>query len=1021
MSTNPAFGQWLRRLRAERDLTQERLADLAGCVAGMIRSIESGRRRPSALLARRLADSLQLPPAEREQFLRDARGVQPELTAEAVQPAAPAAPPGASPDGHILATKLFAPPPPPYTLARAHLLERLNRDAARLTLAIAPPGFGKSTLLSAWLAELQRPDDLASHTAGATSSEPRPTPQAPLAAWLSLDEQDDDPARFLTYLVAALQQVAPGRESRAAALLNNSQTPPQAVVAALINDLHADPRSLVLVLDDYHMISSAAVHDLLVILVERAPARLRLVIAARSDPPLPLARWRARGLLRELRGADLRFNLAEVTELLVERLNLPLTQAQVAALDARTEGWPAGLQLAGLSLQGHDDVAAFIAAFGGSHRFVFDYLAGEALARLPAHLRSFLLKTSVLRRMSAPLCDAVLGLVTTPDDAGYSGLLLHELEQRNLFLIALDDQRRWWRYHHLFGDVLLTQLLAGASTAEVAALHHRAARWYAEAGEDDEALHHAQLAGDAELTGALLARTTPQLYRQGALTTLLRRMRAVAPAALAARPALAAYAVLALVETGATDEAERLAEVAAPFVPATDPVARAYLLGAQAQLALAREAYERGIAYAHEALDLLGSGDPLFRYELLIISAGAYESANNLAAGLEAGQAALVLSRQLGQSTAVADLMVTNVLAAQGRTAEADAHLQAALAASTDARGELLPNAASLLVIAGRIRFEQGRVTESHALLERARGLVEAYDLTYQAVYVAITLSFTRRCTGDLDGAEEEAGRLRRLAEQLGSAFFLRVADGVDAELALAGDGVEAAVCWAERALGELRATPALMERELEYTLSCFYVLTSIGRAAELLPLVVPLRARLRDVGRWRTVVFVELYEALCLHGVGRSEEAREVLAAAVRQAAALQVMSVFLAVPDLIAELLPLVRSEAPAFVDRVLEAIGQHVTFTAPHAPVATGPRVAGRSNTQTHQRLAEALSERELEVLRLLGSGRSNQAIADELFLAVGTVKRHLNSIFGKLGVASRTEAVARAHTLGLLADT
>jgi LuxR family maltose regulon positive regulatory protein len=1003
MTSSQPFGPWLRRLRADRDLTQEALAEAVGCAAETIRSFEHGRRRPSLALAQRIAAILQLSTDERERFVHAARANRPGLSAAPASAQQPVIDPMRAPARALLATKLFAPPPPPHALPRANLRDRLAHSAARLTLVVAPPGFGKSTLLAGWIAHA--PGDPAGGAAPVRT------------AWLSLDEQDDDPIHVLVYLVAALHQAAPGRAGHADALLDAGQSAPQAVVTALINGLQADPTPLVLVLDDYHVIGNPAVHDLIATLVERAPAALRLVIAARSDPPLPLARWRARGLLHEVRVADLRFTPAEASGLLVERLGLALSPAQVAALEARTEGWPAGLQLAGLSLQGRDDVAAFIDAFSGSHRFVLDYLASETLARLPAHLRAFLLQTSVLRRLAAPLCDAVLGLAVTPGDAdGYSGLLLQEIERRNLFLIALDDQRRWWRYHHLFGDVLQAQLQAGVGAAEVATLHLRAARWYAGAGEADEAFHHARLAGDVALAAAALEQAAPGLLRQGALTTLLQRVRALPVDALAARPALAAYGIWALVEAGATDEAEQIAAAAKADRDPPDAVARGYLLGGRAEIALVRQDYAGSAAAAREALALLGAHDPFFRYELLVTLAGACESANELDEALAAARAAAALGRAMGQPTFAADVLVSNVLSVQGHGVEAEATIVAALAEHVDTDGEALPYAAVLLVLLARLRLDRGLVAEARALVAQARRQAEEHGFIYSVLYACSMQVHIGRCTGDLAAIAEAVAAMRALAEQLGAPFWRRLTEGAAAELALLRGETAPATAWAERALAEAEATPDRLGHEREYTLSGIYVLVSVGRGPELLPLVTAFGRRQRTAGRHRTALLLVLYEALCLHQAGRRAESATLLADALREAAAQGATSLVAMLPPLIFELLPAVRAAAPQLVDALLHMRAEKVRSNAGEvsdprpAPAPPAPRPP----------LAEPLSEREREVLLLLSTGRSNQAIADELILAVGTVKRHLNNIFGKLGTATRTETVARARTLGLLAD-
>jgi LuxR family maltose regulon positive regulatory protein len=332
----------------------------------------------------------------------------------------------------ILTTKLYIPPPRPRAVLRPHLVERLNEGLLhKLTLISAPAGFGKTTLVSEWVAGLQRP-----------------------VAWLSLDQEDSDPIRFLAYIVAALQTVAPQIGREMTALLQSPQPPPpEAILTVLLNEITLLPNSFVLILDDYHLIGTKPVDLALTFLLEHLPPQMHLVITTREDPQLPLARLRARGQLTELRAADLRFTTSEAAEFLNQAMGLSLSVADITAMENRTEGWIAGLQLAALSIQGHQDASGFIRALAGDHRYIVDYLVEEVLQRQPDSIRSFLLQTAILDQLNGPLCDAITG------QAG-SQARLEALERGNFFVIPLDDKRHWYRYHHLFAEVLQAHLIA---------------------------------------------------------------------------------------------------------------------------------------------------------------------------------------------------------------------------------------------------------------------------------------------------------------------------------------------------------------------------------------------------------------------------------------------------------------------------------------------------------------------------------------------------------------------------------
>ena len=433
----------------------------------------------------------------------------------------------------LLETKLYVPRPRRGLVLRPRLSERLDRGtASKLMLVSAPAGFGKTTLLTEWLA-----------------ARPAAPTDERLAAWLSLDRGDNDPAAFWTYVIAALRTVASGVGESALALLDAPQPPPiETVLTTLLNDLGAVAGEIVLVLDDYHVIDAREVQDGMAFLIDHLPPWLHVVIASRADPALPLARWRVRGELAEIRAAELRFTADEAAAYLNEMMGLQLTARDVAALEGRTEGWIAALQLAALSMQGRDDVAGFIAGFAGDDRYVVDYLAEEVLARQPERVHTFLLRTSILGRLSGPLCDAVTG-------QGGGKAMLEALDRGNLFLVPLDDRRRWYRYHHLFADVLQARLL-DEQPGQVPDLHRRASEWYEQNGEQPEAVRHALAAGDFERAAGLVELAIPALRRTRQEATLRGWLEMIPDELVRVRPVLSVGFAGALLAVGELEGVE---------------------------------------------------------------------------------------------------------------------------------------------------------------------------------------------------------------------------------------------------------------------------------------------------------------------------------------------------------------------------------------------------------------------------------------------------------------------------------
>src|SRR3990172_7100443 len=556
----------------------------------------------------------------------------------------------------ILATKLYIPPPRHKVALRPRLSERLNEALHRtpgVTLISAPAGFGKTTLVSEWVVGGKRP-----------------------AAWLSLDEGDNDPTRFLAYLVAALQTIAANIGAGVLGVLQAPQPPPiESILTVLLNEITTLPDHFVLVLDDYHVIEAKPVNLALTFLLEHLPPQMHLVIATREDPDLPLARLRARGRLTELRAADLRFTASEAAEFLNPVMGLKLSAEDIAALETRTEGWIAGLQLAAISMQGQKDAARFIQSFTGSHRFVMDYLVEEVLQQQSESVQTFLLRTSILDRLCGPLCDAVL-----LDPAASGQATLEYIERANLFIVPLDNERRWYRYHHLFADLLRQRLhqSAASSTGDaesrVNELHIRASQWYEDNGLEIEAFHHAAAANDVERAERLIeGRGIPLLFR-GAVTAILDWLESLPTTVLNARPSLWwRYASLLLVNGQTTGVEEKLeaAEAALQGTEADDKTRNLVgrIAAARAVLALTRYQVETMLAQSRRALEYLPPNNLSLRATANWTLGYAYLFSGDRAAGRRALAEAISLSQAAGDifTTILATLGLGNVEEAENQ------------------------------------------------------------------------------------------------------------------------------------------------------------------------------------------------------------------------------------------------------------------------------------------------------------------------------------------------------------------
>jgi ATP/maltotriose-dependent transcriptional regulator MalT len=889
----------------------------------------------------------------------------------------------------LLATKMTIPRLRPGRIDRPRLLRQLHAATSReLVLVCAPAGFGKSTLLADWV-----------------RSDPRPV------AWLSLDEGDNDPVRFWRHVAAALDTVRPGV---AGDLVGPGTSSVQAVVTMLVNDLAEATEDLLLVVDDYHVIHSPEVHRSVEFLVEHLPSTLRLVVAGRSDPPLPLARLRARGQLAELRAADLRFTFGETAALLGVAAGQELSPQLVAALGERTEGWVAGLQLAALSLRGRADVTQFVAEFSGSHRYVLDYLTEEVLDRQTAEIRTFLLETAVLERLCGPLCDAVLGRRD-------SQRLLEAVERDNLFLLPLDGERRWWRYHHLFADLLRARL-SYEDPDRVVVLHRAAADWYERHGLPDDAIWHALAAGDADAAARIVEiYLEEQLWRRNEGATLTRWLTALPRATLQRRPRLVLGEAIVGVLGGVLDEVEALLAVVEeagegpPYRPSVERrvsvlsnVAACVAL-CRADLARAHGDPVREVEHARATLVRAEERDELLR------AMARYHLAENdwLAGRLDAAEREMtaLLAEWSGSDQWLVLQRVGFDLGlvqhARGRLEEA-LRTYRTLEARTDSAASAV--AGMSLVGVARVLYERDELVEAAATaaagVERCRRLAYAPPL----VNGLTVLARIRMSTGDAAGA---LAALEEAESVMPGVRDRRLLLGTRrAELAIARGDLAAAAAWV-RDQGLRADDPPSYARHGEYRVLA-RLLIAEGDPDAAVGLLARWRALARAQDAGALVIAVQALAALAHAARGDEPAALAALEEALTLAAPEGWVRVFV---DEGAPLAALLRA---LMAGRRLDTVPREylARLAAAFARQGTPVLPEARPGAVTVAGLVEPLSPREREVLALLALGRPNRAIGAELFIGLDTVKRHVSHIFAKLGVANRTEAVARARALGLL---
>ncbi|MDJ0756262.1 MAG: LuxR C-terminal-related transcriptional regulator [Ardenticatenaceae bacterium] len=940
----------------------------------------------------------------------------------------------------LLRTKLFVPSLRPNFVPRTQLIKRFNRGlelAHKLTLVSAPAGFGKTTVVSEWVNQLtiderrNTRDEIretrfeirnskyelrdTKYEKGKTNKRnpivDRPSSFVFRLAWLSLDPGDSDLTRFLTYVIAALNH---GRGSTVGAtalrMIQSSQPPPaEHALSSLINDIMTLPERIMLVLDDYHVIESPQVDDALAFLLDHQPPHMHLVVATRVDPNLPLARLRARGEMTELRAADLRFTSIEAAEFLNQVMGLDLSAEDVDALENRTEGWIAGLQLAAISMRGSRDASSFIKSFTGSHRYVLDYLLEEVLRVQTESVQRFLEETAVLDRLSGPLCDFLTG-------QNNGRATLEMLDRANLFVVPLDGRRRWYRYHHLFAD-LLRQRLGPAQRKKI--LHLRASTWYEKNDFMDEAIDHALQAEEFDRAAMLIEKSAEFVWESGVDDKLRRWLAALPTALLHKKPQLCIFQAWFFLSAGRQDRAEQILRIADLGVEdavahkkAEHRDASVSMLRGRIATTLAFAAFYRGdipeiMHHAHRALQYLPQQDLAWRSRAIHILGDAYDFSGQMGSAYPVRLEAVEASKASGNSLqiVIANVKLAITLRRQGRLLQVTEICEQQLKIAGESGMGETAVAGLLLSVWGETLAELNDLQGANRLLQKAAAIISREGDSAMRGWSYVCLVRILFTQGDISGVDAMLQKAETLMRDVDVPPWMenRMA-AWRARLWLAQRDLTAVSSWmTQRDLG--------VDHDLEYLLEAEYLVVAryliVQKQFEL---AIDLLQRLGEGadrgGRTTILIEIRLLQALAFQVEGETFQALKSLEQAVRLAEPGGFVRIFVDEGRPMASLLnvALARGAAAEYIQRLLAAF----------------PEVDSEDSGPSKARLTDGvdqLSEREVEVLRLIAQGLSNQEVASRLYLSLNTVKVHTRNIYSKLGVNSRTQAVARARALGI----
>lgn len=895
----------------------------------------------------------------------------------------------------LIKTKLFIPPPRSNWVQRTHLTDRLGKITHyKLTLISAPAGFGKTTLLSEWISRSETP-----------------------ITWVSLDEGDNDPASFLKYIINALQAIEPNAGKAALSLMKSPQRPPIAsIMISLVEALSNIPSDCALVLDDYHFIDAEEIHKMVVFLIDRMPPQVHIVIGTRVDPPFPLARLRARNHMLEFRVSDLSFSLDETSRFLSKTISLKLSSDEIVKLDSRTEGWIAGIQLTALSMRGRKDIHEFIRTFAGDDRHIVDYLAEEVLNLQPGKVQNFLLQTSILTRLSGPLCDFIT------DGKGGQEMLV-DLEKANLFIIPLDNKRRWYRYHHLFAD-LLQQRLHQTHGDRFHELHKRASEWFKQNGFGEDAIEHALMAEDFNQASRLVEEHSEAIWQYGEPTRLFRWIKALPDAYVMSRPNLCISYAWVLSESGQKKTAERCLRTAEKIIDSTadngkikPPTGESTRLNSlsnrelQGRIAAIRAymATDRGdiqniVKFSEQALKWLHKEDSTWRAGVGISSGIANSLQGDNISAIKALSEAVTASKAADNINfyLIASFWLVIRLKYNGQLPRAIETCRRLLIIVNEEKLAHTVIGGTLFGVWGEILYELNELDEALHFVRKALNQTEQAHHVGSlgwAYYVLLKILVAKH---DFSGVQESIDKIERLERSSEvPSWVTHVIEAWKARIWLMNGSLDKAIKWVEER--KLKLDDDLTPwRETEHIMFA-RILIAQDRTKDAIRLLERLGKEWKTGGRILNRIEILVVKALALHKQRNITKASATVGEALSLGEAGGYIRIFLDEGPPIAELLENVldtRIDAPkAYVKKLLSAFRLNKLIKADDG-------------------LVEHLSEREMEVLRLIAAGLSNKKITASLFVSLSTVKTHLRNIYGKLNVHSRTEAIAKAKALELL---